>query len=143
MGLGLVAGMAASPLAEMLPARAAAGSDAATVCRNTVYTGDGGYFSQGFFFWEPNDTVTIEIHWCSSAGRINSKSVSYGTTIPSSEQPRLTEGAGFGRNDSELKVSVGGDYLTGVLNNVGTILLVGHVAANGEHHFRDLSEAQG
>jgi hypothetical protein len=34
-------------------------------------------------------------------------------------------------------------FNSGVLNNVGTVLLVGHGAANGHSHFVDDSAAQG
>ena len=42
-----------------------------------------------------------------------------------------------------LKGNVGGDYESGVLNNVGFILLVGHVSAYGNRHFKNLSAAGG
>jgi hypothetical protein len=119
------------------------GTRASPVCRHTAYTGDGGYFSQTFFFWEPNDTVTVDVHWCSSGGVITSKTVAYTTTIPSSLEPRITESDVFTRGGAVLKVSVGGDYESGVLNNVGFILLVGHVSADGHRHFKNFSAAGG
>jgi hypothetical protein len=115
----------------------------ANVCRHTSYTGDGGYFSQGSFYWEPNDTATITVDWCSAGGVIVSKKVAFSTTIPSSEQPRLTENDDVTRGGASLKVNVGGDYESRVINNIGFILLAGHVSANGHRHFADLSAAGG
>jgi hypothetical protein len=142
--MGLVTVMLA-PTLTLSSASAAptTGTRASPVCRHTAYTGDGGYFSQTFFFWEANDTVTVDVHWCSSGGVITSKTVTSTTTIPNSLDPRITESDGFSRGGSVLKVSVGGDYESGVLNNVGFILLVGHVSADGHRHFKNLSAAGG
>jgi hypothetical protein len=112
-------------------------------CKKTVYTGDGGYFSMGQFYWEPSDTVTITTNWCFSGGVITSKNVTYTTTIPSNLNPRLSESDSLRSGRKSLNVQVGGDYDAGVLNNVGFITLVGHVTASGHHHFRDISAAGG
>ncbi len=130
--------VAVTSAAAMPAARAGAG-----VCRHTSYTGDGGYFSQGNFYWQPSDTVTITVKWCSAGGVIISKNVAFTSTIPSTLQPRLTESDVFARGGEALKVNVGGDYESGVLNNVGDIDLVGHVTADGRRHFADLSAAGG
>jgi hypothetical protein len=47
------------------------------------------------------------------------------------------------RGGSVLRVTVEGGYESGVLNNSGDILLVGHVSATGHRHFSDLSAAEG
>ena len=142
--VGVVTVMLA-PSVDLSSAGAASttGTRGSPVCRHTVYTGDGGYFSQTFFFWEPNDTVTINVKWCSSGGVITSKTVTSTTTISSSLEPRLTESDGLSRTGAVLKVSVSGDYESGVLNNVGFIVLEGHVSANGNRHFKNLSAAGG
>lgn len=86
------------------------------------------------------------MNWCSSRGVITSKNVTFTSTIPSTLDPRLTETdgparPGPARGGVALKVNVGGDYESGVLDNVGFILLAGHVSANGHPHFADLSAA--
>jgi hypothetical protein len=83
------------------------------------------------------------VHWCSSGGVITSKKVTYTTTIPSRLDPRITESDDFDRGGAALRVSIVGGYNSGVLNNVGTILLAGHVSANGQSYFADYSAAQG
>ena len=105
-------------------------------CKKAVFTGDGGYYSMGQFYWQPGDDVTITTHWCYSNHVITSKNVSYTTTIPSSLQPRITESDSVGNGGAVLNIQVGGDYGSGVLNNVSFITLVGHVNAHGRHHFR-------
>jgi hypothetical protein len=114
-----------------------------SVCRHTTYTGDGGFFDQGTFHWQPSETVTLTVDWCSSGGVITSKHVTFTSTIPGSEDPRLTESDGLTRGGAVLKASVGGDYDSGVINNVGFILLAGHVSADGHRHFKNLSAAGG
>ena len=113
------------------------------VCRHASYTGDGGYFSGGFFFWEPGDTVTLTVRWCSSAGVITSKTVTYMSAIPSALDPRFVESDGYAHGDKVLKVSLSGSYDSGVINNSGFILLAGRVAANGQRHFADDTEDEG
>jgi hypothetical protein len=108
-------------------------------CKRTAFTGDGGYFSMGQFYWEPSDTVTITAKWCYSGGVITSKNVSYTTSIPSSLDPQLTEYDSMRNGGRSLNVQVAGDYESGVLNNVGFITLIGRVNASGHHHFRDIS----
>ncbi len=114
-----------------------------TGCKKAVFTGDGGYYSMGQFYWEPGDDVTITTDWCYSNHVITSKSVSYTTTIPSNLHAQITEYDSLSNGGAVLNVQVGGDYDSGVLNNVGFITLVGHVNAHGRHHFRDLSGAGG
>ena len=97
----------------------------------------------GQFYWQPGDDVTITVHWCYSNHVITSKNVSYTTTIPSSLHPQITENDSVGNGGAVLNVQVGGDYDSGVLNNVSFITLIGHVNAHGRHHFRDLSAAGG
>jgi hypothetical protein len=123
-----------------VPTAAAHGS---SVCRHATYTGDGGYYSAGYFFWEPGDTVTLEVRWCSSGGVITSKSVTYTSAIPSSLDPRFTESDSFTRGGKVLKMSLSGSYESGVLNNAGGILLVGRVAANGQRRFADDTADEG
>jgi hypothetical protein len=114
-----------------------------SVCRHTSYTGAGGYFSAGYFFWEPGDTVTIKVRWCSSGGAITSKTVTYTSAIPSNLDPRFTESDGLTRGGTVLKLTVSGEYESGVLNNSGFILLAGRVAANGQRHFADDTADEG
>jgi hypothetical protein len=139
VGLLVAPTIATSAGAASVPAT----SVGASVCRHTSYTGDGGFFQQGTFYWEPNDTVTITVDWCSSGGVIVSETVTFSTTIPNSQDPRLTENDDFTRGGAVLKLHVGGDYETGVINNIGYFALVGHVSANGHRHFADLSGAGG
>ena len=113
------------------------------MCRHTSYTGAGGYFSAGYFFWEPGDTVTLKVRWCSSGGVITSKAVTYSSAIPSTLDPRFTESDRFTRGGKVLKVSVSGGYESGVLNNSGFIFLAGRVAANGQRHFADDTADEG
>lgn len=141
--LGLLATMLVPSVALTSVTAASAARAGAGVCRHTAYTGDGGYFSQGSFYWEPGDTVTIKVRWCSAAGVITSKKVTFTSTIPSNLEPRLTESDAFTHGGKVLKTNVSGDYESGVLNNVGYLLLVGHVSANGQRHFADLSGAGG
>jgi hypothetical protein len=107
------------------------------------YTGDGGFYDNGNFNWQPNDTVTLTTHWCYADGVITSHKVTYTTTIPSNLSPRLTLGSGLYPRGAVLGVSIGGDYAAGVINNVGFILIVGHVNSLGHHHFVNEPEAGG
>jgi hypothetical protein len=141
--VGLVMVLLASSIAVASATAAPMTRVGTSVCRHTSYTGDGGFFDQGTFHWQPNDTVTLSVDWCSSGGAITSKTVTYTTTIPSSLEPRLNEGDGFTHGGAALKVSVGGDYESGVINNVGFLVLEGHVSANGNRHFKNLSAAGG
>ena len=59
-------------------------------CKRTSYTGDGGYYSQGNFYWEPNDKATLRTKWCYSNGVITSYSVTYTSTIPSRLNPDIS-----------------------------------------------------
>jgi hypothetical protein len=112
-------------------------------CKKAVFTGDGGYYSMGQFYWEPGDDVTVTTDWCYSDHVITSKNVSYTTTIPTSFHPQITESDSLGNGGAVLNVQINGDYDSGVGNNVGFITLVGHVNARGRHKFHDDSGAGG
>jgi hypothetical protein len=112
-------------------------------CKTVTYTGDGGYYSQGGFYWEPGDTVTLTTHWCYARGVITSHRVTYSTSIGSALNPRFTVSAYPGNSGWVLNVTASGDYDTGILNNVGQIDLVGRVTAKGSHHFANESGAGG
>ena len=87
--------------------------------RRRVVTADGGYFSQGGFYWEPSDTVTLITKWCYSDGIITSHSVRHSTTIPKSLDPRFTTTQSLVKGGAVLDLYLNGDYDSGVLNNVG------------------------
>lgn len=112
-------------------------------CKKVSYTGDGGYYDQGNFYWQPNDTVTLTTHWCYADGVISSHKVTYTTTIPSSLNPQLSLGSSLVKQGAALDVSIGGDYDAGVMNNVGFILIVGHVNWRGHSHFLNEPNAGG
>ncbi len=109
-------------------------------CKTVVYTGDGGYYSVGEFYWEPGDTVTVTTHWCYAGGVITSHHVTYSTSIGSALNPRFTESANLGKGGAVLNMMVSGDYSTGIINNVGDIYLYGDVTAKGKHYFVDQSD---
>lgn len=132
-----------SSVATSAGAAAPPASTGGTVCRHTAYTGDGGYFSAGTFFWEPSDTVTLKVQWCSSGTLIRSKRVTYTSAIPSTLDPRFIESDTLARGGKLLKVTVSGSFDSGVINNSGFIELAGHVAANGNRHFADLTADEG
>jgi len=143
--LGLVTALCSLSFAvtSVSAAAPATSGGSGSVCRHTAFTGDGGYYSAGNFYWEPSDTVTLTVQWCSSGGLITSRDVTYTTTIPSTLDPRLTESDQRTRGGEVLRVIVSGSYASGVLNNSGFILLAGHVAANGHRHFADLTGDEG
>jgi hypothetical protein len=107
------------------------------------YTGDGGYYDQANFFWQPGDTVTVTTHRCYGGGVITSHHVTYTTTIPNSLDPRLSLSSKLFKLGAVLEVSIGGDYAAGALNNVGFILIVGHVNSLGHHNFVNEPRAGG
>jgi hypothetical protein len=112
-------------------------------CKHVSYTGDGGYYSQGQFYWQPGDDATITTHWCYSDGVITSHSATYTTNIPTAQQPRFTVTSSLVKKGKELDVELSGDYLSGVINNVGFLSLAGDVTASGHHAFADVTNAGG
>jgi hypothetical protein len=112
-------------------------------CKRVAFTADGGYFSQGNFYWEPNDTVTLVTKWCYSNGAITSHSVRYSTTIPTSLKLRLSTSQFLVQGGAVLDVELNGDYDSGVLNNVGFIGIAGDVTRRGHHHFVNASGSGG
>jgi hypothetical protein len=123
-----------------------AGSSAKTFpsgCKRVAFTADGGYFSQGGFYWEPSDTVTLITKWCYSDGIITSHSVRHSTTIPKSLDPRFTTTQSLVKGGAVLDVYLNGDYDSGVLNNVGFVSIAGDATRRGRHHFVNESGAGG
>jgi hypothetical protein len=114
-----------------------------TGCKTVSFTGAGGYYDQGIFNWQPDETVTVVTHWCYGDGLITSHHVTDTTTIPGSLDPRLSLSSRLSPRGAVLEVSIGGDYDSSVLNNVGFILIVGHVSSNGHHHFVNEPNAGG
>jgi hypothetical protein len=112
-------------------------------CKTVSFTGDGGFYDNANFYWQPSDTVTLTTHWCYANDVITSHSVTYTTTIPNSLSPRLSLGSMLYKLGRVLGVSIGGDYTAGVTNNVGFILIVGDVNASGHHHFVNEPNAGG
>jgi hypothetical protein len=112
-------------------------------CKTVSFTGDGGYWDNANFNWQPEDTVTVTTHWCYAGGVITSHTVSYTTTIPSSLDPRLTLGSKLYKLGRVLEVAIGGDYTAGIFNNVGQIYIVGYVNSLGHHHFVNEPNAGG
>jgi hypothetical protein len=112
-------------------------------CKTISYTADGGYFSQGHFFWEPSDTVTLTTSWCYSNGLVTSHAVSYSTAVPNSFDPVISTTSSLVRDGAVLDVEANGTYNSGVINNVGLITVVGSVTRRGAHHFADESGAGG
>jgi hypothetical protein len=112
-------------------------------CKRAAYTADGGYFSQGHFYWEPSDTVTLITRWCYSNGVITSHAVRYSTTIPNSLLPRMSTSESLVQGGAILDVQLNGDYDSGVINNVGFISIVGDVTRRGHHQFANASGSGG
>jgi hypothetical protein len=112
-------------------------------CKTASYTGDGGYYSAGNFYAQPNDTVTLTTGWCYGRGIITSHSVTYSTTIPDDLNPRLSLQENLVKNGAVLEVSISGNYESGVLNNTGVISIVGHVNNRGHHHFVNDASTEG
>jgi hypothetical protein len=142
--VGCLIGSSAPVASAGAPARA--GSPARgfpSGCKTTSYTADGGYFSQGHFYWEPGDTVTLTTNWCYSNGLITSHSVSYSTTVPNSLDPLISTTSSLVRGGAVLDVQANGTYASGVINNVGLISIVGSVTRRGTHHFADASGSGG
>jgi hypothetical protein len=112
-------------------------------CKRAVYTADGGYFSEGHFYWQPSDTVTLTTRWCFVGGVITSHTVRHSTTIPTSLNPRISTHVFFAKGRAILDVQLNGDYDSGVINNVGFISIVGDVTRLGHHHFTNASGSGG
>ena len=124
---------------ESAPAESApAARNHPTGCKKVSFTGSGGYFSMGNFYPEPGDTVTITASWCYANGVITSHEATYTTDIPSSAQPRIEFSDVLNTSGGALRLDASGDYLSGALNNIGQILIVGHVTSTGSHHFRNM-----
>lgn len=134
--------------APLVPAAAAApvGAPHATPptgCRTASFTAVGGYYSSGQFFREPGDTVTLRVDWCAAAGRITGWSTSYTTTLAAAAHPRFTTSATLVRKGRVIDVGLSGNYVAGVINNVGTAAITGTVTASGHHRFADVSGGGG
>jgi hypothetical protein len=112
-------------------------------CKRVSYTADGGYFSQGRFYREPSDEVTLLTRWCYSNGLVRSHSVRYSTTIANSLNPRISTNESPSKGGAVLDVQVNGTYDSNVINNVGVISIAGDVTGHGHHHFVDASGAGG
>jgi len=108
-------------------------------CKKSAFAADGGYYSQGQFYWEPGYTVTIVVKWCFSGGAITSHSASYSTTIPSSLAPYVSPSESLIKHGAVLQEQVNASYNSGVINNVSFITIVGDVTARGGHHFANTS----
>jgi hypothetical protein len=112
-------------------------------CKRVTYTADGGYFSQGHFYWEPSDTVTLTTKWCYSNGLVTSHSVSYSSTIPNRLNPQVSMTESLVKGGAVLDVQMNGTYDSGVINNAGFITIIGTVTRRGSHHFANASGAGG
>jgi hypothetical protein len=134
---------ASAASAGTLNAAGSASKTFPTGCKRAVYTADGGYFSQGHFYWEPSDTVTLKTRWCFAKGVITSHAVSHSTTIPNSLNLQISTRVFFARGRAILNVQLNGDYDGGVINNVGFISIVGDVTRLGHHHFTNASGSGG
>jgi hypothetical protein len=108
-------------------------------CQKTAYTADGGYESAGHFYWEPGDDVTLITNWCYASGLITSHAVSDTTTIPESLNPQIRTNASLIKAGAVLDLQLYADYNSGVVNNSGYVVIVGHVTAHGHHHFANES----
>jgi hypothetical protein len=114
-----------------------------TGCKKVAFTATAGYYSMGHFYSLPGDTVTIQAKWCYSSDVITSYKVTRTTTIPVTEQLRITKQASLNGSGSVLTIGLNGDFNSGVINNVGYIGIAGHVTALGHHRFTNVSGAGG
>jgi hypothetical protein len=112
-------------------------------CKKATFTADGGYYSAGNFYWEPEDTVTVIAAWCYASGRVTSFSPRHTTTIGASAKLRLTVQTTPAPNGSSVTIFLSGDYLSGILNNIGFIGIEGDVGAYGHHHFVNVANSGG
>jgi hypothetical protein len=112
-------------------------------CKRTDFTADGGYFSAGHFYLEPEYDVTLITNWCYSTGVITSHSERYTTTIPSNLGLRLSKSVSLIKEGTVLDVQLAGTYNSNVINNTGAITIIGHVTGHGRHHFVNDSGAGG
>ncbi len=146
IGIGLVGCLmvsVASTAAAGGPAEAGASGAYPHGCKTIAFTADGGYFSQGQFFWQTGYTVTLTTNWCYSGGAVTSYAVSYSTTIPDSLDPRISTTESFAKGRSVLDVQVDGSFNSGVINNVSFVTIDGDVTRRGHHHFSNESGAGG
>jgi hypothetical protein len=139
----LIGSTASTASASALTAAGSSSKGFPSGCKRAAYTADGGYFSQGHFYWQPSDTVTLTTTWCYSAGVITAHSVRYSTTIPTSLDPRISTTVSLVKGGAVLDVQVNGSYNSGVINNVGFITIIGDVTRRGSHHFVNASGAGG
>ena len=112
-------------------------------CTKVAFTASGGYYSAGHFYPLPSDTVTVHAKWCYSTDVITSYKVTWTTTIPTTEQPRITKLDSLNGSGSVLTISLNGDFLSGVVNNIGFIGIDGRVSALGHHRFTNVSGSGG
>lgn len=112
-------------------------------CRKATFTANGGYYSAGNFYWEPGDTVTVLTSWCYAGGKVTSSSIRHTTTIGASAELRLTVQTTSTPNGSSVTIFLSGDYLSGVLNDIGFIGIEGDVGAYGHHHFVNVANSGG
>jgi hypothetical protein len=112
-------------------------------CSTAKFTGAGGYFSAGNFYRQPGFTVTLHVRWCWADGVVTSRTVTDSTRIGASADPRFTTGVFHSPRRHVVTVFVSGDYLTGILNNVGEIYLVGRITGWGTDTFADESGSGG
>ncbi len=110
-----------------------------TGCETTSYTAIGGYYSQGNFYQQDHDTLTIKAQWCYANNLITSHHISYTTTIPANDYPRLIRTIHLNKAKTSLGVGVNGDYDSGVLNNVGFIGATGTITSLGTYSFSTTS----
>jgi len=123
--------------------RSSAAVNSPAGCRRVGFTATAGYYSMGHFYSLPDDTVTIQAKWCYSSDVITSHTVMWTTTVPATEQLRITKQASLNRSGSVLTIDLNGDFNSGVINNVGYIGIAGHVTALGYHRFTNVSGAGG
>jgi hypothetical protein len=121
----------------------AAKSGGAVSCRQTSFTATGGYYSAGHFYTLSNDTVTIHVGWCYAGDAISSYRVTRTTTISPNAQLRLSRSVHLNSAASVLNVDIGGDFLSGVVNNIGFVGIVGDVTGRGGQSFTDVSGSGG
>ena len=112
-------------------------------CKKASFTAAGGYYSSGHFYTEPSDTYTVHTKWCYAGNVIISYKVTFRTTIPSSQNPRVSKTVSLNSAASVLTIGLSGDFNSGVINNVGFIGIAGEVTSVGGHNFTNTSGAGG
>jgi len=141
--VGCLIGSSASAASASALVGAGSPSKGPTGCKKTAFTADGGYYSQGQFYWEPAYTITLVTRWCYSGGVITSHSVNHSTNIPSSLIPSIPTTESLVKGGTVLDVQVNAGYNSGVINNVSFITIIGDVTGRGSHHFTNASGAGG